>query len=248
MEAIGPGVDPIFQVELIAEGRIAAVVSRVSLERFSPDRLQGRTAEDIRWLGEIAARHNEIIRQAASSSPVLPLRLGTVFRSRDSLKAMLVRCEPMVSEFLEELGDRQEWGVKLYWEKHRPEPTSGPTGPSSPHHLRPQQTGASYLAQRRIQLNRRREQRTGVYQLIQTVKQCLTERSESCRLIRNLPSDLTGHAEEMVFNAAFLLPPSQETSWLQTVHDISQNVRDEGLLVEVSGPWPPYHFCPNLES
>ena len=80
VQEIGPGVDPHFNVELICEGPIAAVASRVGLDQFDPERLQGKTAEDIQWLGKIAARHNEIICQAATSSAVLPLRLGTVFQ------------------------------------------------------------------------------------------------------------------------------------------------------------------------
>ena len=136
VQEIGPGVDPRFHVELIREGPIAAVTSRVGLDQFAPERLQGKTAEDIQWLGKIAARHNEIICQAAGSSAVLPLRLGTVFRSRDSLQAMLVRCRSTVAKFLKQLGNRQEWGVKLYLEKHRLEPIPGHTGPPPPHYLR----------------------------------------------------------------------------------------------------------------
>jgi hypothetical protein len=85
VQEIGPGVDPHFLVELIREGPIAAVTSRIGLDQFDPEKLQGKTAEDIQWLGKVAARHNEIICQAANSSAVLPLRLGTVFQSRDSL-------------------------------------------------------------------------------------------------------------------------------------------------------------------
>ena len=69
VQEIGPGVDPHYNVELIREGPIAALTSRVSLDEFAPERLQGKTAEDLQWLGKIAARHNEIICQAANSSP-----------------------------------------------------------------------------------------------------------------------------------------------------------------------------------
>ena len=68
VQEIGPGVDARFDVELIGEGPIAAVVSRIGLDRFDPEKLQGKTPEEVRWLGEIAARHNEIICQAANSS------------------------------------------------------------------------------------------------------------------------------------------------------------------------------------
>ena len=117
VQEIGPGVDARFDVELIGEGPIAAVVSQVGLDQFAPEKLQGKTPEEIRWLGQIAARHNEIICQAANSSAVLPLRLGTVFRTRDSLRATLSRHRPAVADFLRQLGDRQEWGIKLYLKK-----------------------------------------------------------------------------------------------------------------------------------
>ena len=81
-------------MELFGEGPTAAVTSRVGRDRFDPDRLQGKTANDIRWLGTVAARHNEIICKAAASSPVLPLRLGTLFCSPISLLAVLRAARP----------------------------------------------------------------------------------------------------------------------------------------------------------
>jgi hypothetical protein len=272
VKEIGPGVDPHFHVELIREGPIAAVVSRVGLDQFDPERLQGKKAEDIQWLGKIAARHNEIICQAATSSAVLPLRLGTVFRSRESLQAMLVRWQATVAKLLEQLGNRQEWGVKLYLEKHRLEPIPGHIGPPPPHYLartdpscdrklpsanqRPAgntnpspstTSGTTYLTQKKALLDARRELRASVYQTIQTVEQCLASKAEHYCRIRNLPSDLTGRTEEMVFNAAFLLPSSSQASWLEAVQNVHRDVQSKGLVLEASGPWPPYHFCPTLE-
>jgi hypothetical protein len=246
-QEIGPGVDPQFCVELIEDGPIAAVASRVDLAEFSPDRLQGKTAEDIQWLGKVAARHNEVISLSARSSPVLPLRLGTLFCSLDSLRATLVRCRAVAAEFLDQLGDRQEWGVKLYLQNRRLESAPRHDGPAAPHFSRPQSGGAAYLAKKRAEIDSRREQRAGVYQTVRTVEQCLAGKAENCCRIRNLSSDLTGRSEEMVFNAAFLLSASEQAAWLETTQTIDQNVHNNGLLLEISGPWPPYHFCPNLE-
>lgn len=272
VQEIGAGVDPHFSVELICEGPIAAVTSRVGLDKFSPERLQGKTAEDVQWLGRIATRHNEIICQAAASSAVLPLRLGTVFQSRESLQAMLVRCQSTVAKFLEQLGHRQEWGVKLYLEKRRPEPVPGHIGPPPPHYLartdpscrdKPSfanqrraenmnpspsaPSGTAYLTQKKAQLDSRRELRACVYEAVQSVERRLADMAEDYCRVRNLPSDLTGRTEEMVFNAAFLLPSSAQASWLETVQSIYRDVQSKGLVLEASGPWPPYHFCPTLE-
>ena len=253
VQEIGPGVDPHFNVELIREGPIAAVASRVGLDQFAPERLQGKTAEDIQWLGKIAARHNEIICQAASSSAVLPLRLGTVFRSRDSLQAMLVRCRSTVAEVPATTWQSAGVGSQALSGKapagtdrrHTPARRRRTILAAAPHDATP--TGTAYLTQKKAQLDSRRELRASVHQTIQTVEQCLAGKAEHCCRIRNLPSDLTGRTEEMVFNAAFLLPSSAQASWLETVQNVDRDVHSKGLVLEVSGPWPPYHFCPSLE-
>jgi hypothetical protein len=247
VQEIGAGVDPRFEVESIGDGPIAAVASRIGLDQFDPARLQGATAEDVRWLGQVAARHNEIICRAAESSAVLPLRLGTIFRSRDSLLAALARCRSPVVEFLKRLGDRREWGVKLYAAKLRVDEIDGPAGPPSPHYLSPARTGTDYLTRKKAQIEAKRELRAAMHRTVQSVEQCLTNKAEEYRRIRTLPSDLTGRSEEMVFNAAFLLPASAQAGWLETLHALRKDVHGKGLLLELSGPWPPYHFCPNLE-
>jgi hypothetical protein len=247
VQEIGPGVDPQYAVELLCEGPIAALISRVSLEQFAPERLAGQTAEDIQWLGKIAARHNDIICQAARTSAVLPLRLGTLFRSRESLQAMLVRCQPVVAKQLEQLGNRQEWGIKLYLERRHLESASGHADPPPPHFVAPPQTGTGYLAAKRAERDSRRELRAGMQQTVQNVERCLAGKAEHYCRVANLPSGLTGREEDMVFNAAFLLGSATQGSWLETVEQVAQDIQSKGLALEVSGPWPPYHFCPTLE-
>ncbi len=308
VQEIGPGVDPHYNVELIRDGAIAAVVSRVSLERFSPERLQGKTAEDIRWLGEVATRYNRIVCQAADGAAVLPLRLGTLFRSLESLRAAMQRCRSTVAEFLGQCGDRREWGVKLYLAKGkrgqspfvqstlRAVPANGdcPLFPKQrmetmPAHARLQpphfrggdqrigcgagvppaacsrdgcttipaavpgqpldrpQSGTEYLSRKKALLNGLRELRAAAQRSTHAVEQRLLSIADNCCRIRKLSGELTGRSEEMVFNAAYLLPSAVKDKWLSELDDVAQDVRDKGLLLEVSGPWPPYHFCPQLE-
>jgi hypothetical protein len=50
----------------------------------------------------------------------------------------------------------------------------------------------------------------------------------------------------MVFNAAYLLPAADVEPWLALVEQTRSAIQEKGLLLEVTGPWPPYHFCPEL--
>jgi hypothetical protein len=241
VEGIGPGVDPRFDIELIPTGPIAAVASRVGLDQFDVEKLEGRSAEDIHWLNQVAVRHNEIVRQAAGSSAVLPLRLGTIFQSRESLLAAVTHCQQAVADFLQALGDRQEWAVKLYVQNDRI------TGRLDGPHLNDAVTsGAEYLRRRGAELRRCREMQIELQREITTVEARLAARTDRRRRVRRLPDALTGRREKMVFNAAYLLPAADVEPWLATVHETRDTIQKKGLLLEVTGPWPPYHFCPEL--
>jgi len=244
---IGPGVDPRFPVELLCDGPVAAVVSQVGWDQSDLRKLQAETAEDIGWLKRVALRHHEIICQAASSSPVLPLRLGTLFRSRASLLAAVLHCQATVADFLRTLADRQEWAVRLYLEKHYLEATAGHPAPPPPHHAPTAGVGTDYLKRKRAQLQCRRKLQAALPEEIRAVENLLKARAERCCRVRAWPAGLTSRREKMVFNAAFLLPSSETKTWLATVGQTREAVRRKGLLLEVTGPWPPYHFCPTPE-
>ena len=122
--------------------------------------------------------------------------------------------------------------------------------PASPHAEREEhvfRTGIDYLTQKKTQLEARGQFRAAIRQTIQTVHQRLAAQAEQCCAIRTLSGELTGRPDEMVFNAAYLLPASAQQAWLKTIEHVSEDVGAKGLRLEASGPWPAYHFSPRLE-
>ena len=233
---------------MIADGPIAAVASRIGLDRFDPARLQGATAEDVRWLGEVAARHNEIICRAAESSAVLPLRLGTIFRS-PRFPAGRALALP-----------RQAWpnscnasaiggsgASNSTWRSSASTTAGAVAGPPSPHYLPPARTGTDYLTRKKAQLESRRELRAAMQRTVRAVEECLAGKAE-----QYLPHP---HAAERPdrpqrgngLQRGLSSAPSAQEGWLEAIDRVRQDVQGKGLLLELSGPWPPYHFCPSLE-
>ncbi|MFO7903650.1 MAG: GvpL/GvpF family gas vesicle protein [Planctomycetota bacterium] len=244
---IGPGVDPRFTVERVGDQPIAAVASRVALDQFDVRRLQGNTAEDISWLQRVAIRHDEIICQVARSSPVLPLRLGTVFQSRASLLAAASRVRKTVSDYLHTVGNRQEWTAKLYLEKNAVPEFSGNDGLPRSGQNPTESAGADYMRRKKAQLQKNQERRANLNREIEAVENQLKSNADVARRSRLLSEDLTGRPERMVFNGAFLLAAPRVRTWLARAARIREFVRRKGLLLEIAGPWPPYHFCPTPE-
>jgi hypothetical protein len=48
----------------------------------------------------------------------------------------------------------------------------------------------------------------------------------------------------MMLNYAFLLVRQRIADFRSQVKNAGTKCADEGLMVELSGPWPPYNFCP----
>ena len=52
---------------------------------------------------------------------------------------------------------------------------------------------------------------------------------------------LTGRAEPMILNAAFLVPEESDRSFAAEVQRTAG--QRSGITVELQGPWPPYSFA-----
>lgn len=286
----GLGVDPRFEVELVRYGRLAALTSRVGLDRFDVSKLQEGTA-DLPWLSKVAVRHNEIIGAVARDVPVLPMRLGVFFESRSSLIAKLSPYEANAAEFLRQIEGRQEWAVKIYVDEnlaqqslldrsaspstqaplskvqsvrpygmvHSSHATADgswmatPSGPrTEPKARQTSQSardggGTRYLAAKGLRIERRRQVDALVGQAALTVETRLKDITDVWHRLRPQPQVFTNRPEKMVWNGVFLLARST-ISWFQAICErLGSELAPKGLIVEVTGPWPPYHFCPSFE-
>jgi hypothetical protein len=50
----------------------------------------------------------------------------------------------------------------------------------------------------------------------------------------------------MAFNHAFLLERGRQRDFRARVESLNAKYSGQGLVLELSGPWPPYNFCPPL--
>ena len=58
---------------------------------------------------------------------------------------------------------------------------------------------------------------------------------------------LTGRPEKMIGNTALLLQSRFQPAFQTACQRLRDEFAPQGLIVDVSGPWPPYHFCPALD-
>ena len=58
---------------------------------------------------------------------------------------------------------------------------------------------------------------------------------------------LLNRPQKMVGNGAYLLARSGEGPFQTACGQLQLELAQKGLILETSGPWPAYHFCPTLD-
>ena len=229
--AVGP-VPPAFS-------RLATVLDSVGTDapaQDSPDQF-GVAAREL----EHAARvHEGTVERLAAAGHLLPVRMGTVFRTRDDVRRLLQRREDELTAQLAHVGGSREWGVRIWWRREAADqvlrnrlagtaPVPASSGP-----------GQSYLAGRRTAAREREvlgqlvaERADRIHALLMDVA---TDVAEGSQGLSGAPGgDVLG-----VLSATYLVGADEVEEFLAHLERVL--VAEGDLLGDCSGPWPPYSF------
>ena len=226
-----PGIDGETPLRIVQRGDLGLVVSTMRLDLMddvSEDDLSENGA-----LATLARRHDEVIRAVFEHGPVLPLRFGTVVADEDGARRLLDEQETSARRRLAHVATHREWGVRLSQDDSA-EPQEEPDHAAE---RRREMTGTSYLASRReaLQESQRAEQQTAA--LVAHAEEALDEHAVD--VVRRGG----GPGSALLTDLAYLVPDSREDSFLTAAKRLRGEVAREGLLLELTGPWPPYSFA-----
>ena len=241
------GVDDRYAISQRTFEGIMAVFSKVSIEEYT-----GPAAEsgmkDLSWIGPRACRHEEVVQRVMRYSPVLPARFGTLFSSLDNLENLLKMHERTISQFLDHVAEKEEWSVKglLDGEKAKGKLYSTIITAEA-ERLASLSPGARYFQEKRIQSNIGKELNLRCKEILQEVAGDLDHYASDFCPRKALSRDATGLDVDMIANWAYLVPVNFAEIFCSRVDHANEVHGQDGLTFQVSGPWPPYSFCPKLE-
>lgn len=225
------GVDEEHRVELVREGRLAALVSAVPLDRFGADVLQ-RSLEDIAVLETLARGHERVLDAALALGAVVPFRLCTIYESDAHVREMLQQEASQLVAGLDRLAGREEWGVKGFMV---PVKAGSPAGTPA--------SGTEYLVRKRAVREAVESAHDAAEETVAAIHDELARHADAAVLSRPQDRRLSGREEEMVLNGSYLIASSQVDSFRELVEALARRHRDEGIELEATGPWPAYHFA-----
>lgn len=229
-------------------GEIGAVLSQVELGEFcgAPAELN---LQDLAWLGPRVCRHEAVIEELMRQTPVLPARFATLFASLDTLQLALLEHREAITGFFSQLGDKQEWAVKGLLLRAEALAALGlSVQPAPDEQARAATPGTSYFRQKRNKAEGERDLNTRLKLFCRQAAAALGARADGFRERAVLLPVAAGTDAEVILNWAFLLSPVALDSFKAQLDRINGSEAFPGLLLTLTGPWPPFSFAPSLSS
>jgi hypothetical protein len=242
----GAGVDglPALAAERFRE--ITAILSLVAMEEFCGPGGEANL-QDLSWLTPRLARHQEVIGGLMRHSPVLPLPFGTLFSSRDSLAQCLARHRQAIRGFWEGVAGREEWAVKGFLDRDRArQRLFSQARTEQGAELDALSPGARYFREQRLRADLESQMRLWLKEAIGRARTIIRESATASCPRRLLPREITGRAQEMVANWAFLVPRPQLAAFRGRLNRANRMGASFGLIFTSTGPWAPFSFAPAL--
>lgn len=237
------GVDERHPVATLCDGNVVAVIGKVVIADFSERNLQ-----TLSWIGERATWHEAVVTRIMAASPVLPVKFGTLYRSRASLLEFLQQHHKSIEQALDQLRGKSEWSVKGYLveEDARRIIAAEDTEVQTRRAALSSSPGVRYLQQKQLDARIEAALESGVARVSHDLQQALALHALDFSPLRLHASAVTGRVERMVFNGSFLLTPEMLSDFRSALSEQQEAYQVIGLSLELRGPWPPYNFCPNL--
>jgi hypothetical protein len=231
-------------VTVLREGALAAVASQVPLAEFGEETLR-ESLDDVGWLEDTARGHERVLEEVRALTTVIPMRLCTIYSSQSSVAQMLARERAPLTEALERLTAKTEWGVKIFVDPSAAERAAKEGSDEAGRldaALADAAPGSAYM---------RRKQLDGFVRVRadHLIEECVEDAHSrlSTLSVEALSNPLqrpeaAGHVGQMVLNGVYLLEDARADAFHAAIAGLADKYGSCGFDFEATGPWPPYNF------
>ncbi|MBV8516749.1 MAG: GvpL/GvpF family gas vesicle protein [Acidobacteria bacterium] len=234
------GIDGTRRFGVAESDGIAAVFTAMPSAELSQEVID-RRANDLEWLGAIGYRHQAVVAELMKLTAIVPLRAFTLFSGADALRAYLHEHAHLLGAQLERLGDKQEWTLRVEFEPARWSEALVARAES----LRELQAqiaaappGRAFLLRKKLDDEKKRASREAEQNVVAEIEQAVAG-SLRCETFAE-----TRERRDGAFPQINILLERDEEAALQELHaTLMDRYAGEGVVVGVSGPWPPYSFA-----
>jgi len=242
-----PAVDGRGELERVASGGLAAVVSRVPRSEFGAEPLRDNL-NDLGWLERTARAHEAVLEATLARSTLVPLRMCTLYESEDGVRRMLADRQDALLAALDGLDGRYEWAVKVIVDRDRlMDAARRVVAPDDPAGAANRGEGGAYLLKRRTDRAVREAADAVRADIAESVHARLQDWAIDAVTRPPQNRELSGHEGDMALNGAYLVERERTDDLRALIAELEEHHRQFGVRIDLSGPWPPYNFVPGGE-
>lgn len=239
----GQGVEGAYPLEQWTFQDVVALISKVPLHAFTGSQAEAHL-QNIAWIAPRAYRHEAVVEEAMQYTSVFPARFGTLFFSYERLEHLVKTHYETITQFLKQTTEKSEWSLKTLLNQNKAEQhfidTLDPTPVSS-------SPGAQYLQTRQRRLKAEKQIKPWAQETCQKIAQDLQPHTEDMHMRKLLQGSVPDKEGDLVMNLSLLVTKPQLKTVQTHVDSLNKAHMHSGLEFILSGPWPPYSFCPPLE-
>lgn len=211
---------------LAVDQDVWAVVADAPIGRFTGDQLQ-QELQDVEAISRHALAHATVIEFFFRRAPVIPLKLFTLFSSDEKVRAHVRSRLGLLKRMFSKLRGLEEWGVRIV------------AGEVEAESARTLDSGRDYL-----QVKKRLNEQTVAPSraAIRAANGALRSLGQIASGTRKDAFPPPGRGRPYVTGASFLVPAKRRAEWKKCAAQRGAELAAQGHRLEMSGPWPPYHF------
>ncbi|SER45021.1 Gas vesicle synthesis protein GvpL/GvpF [Gracilibacillus ureilyticus] len=240
------GFDDEGSIFTISAGKVEAVVCELDDREFSEQVLQEKTENDIKWLQEKALHHHHTIMALYEQYTLIPLKFCTIYKSKERLHQTVETKKEQMEAVLEQIKGREEWNLKIYCEDTQLKEDISKNSPlieAKKKEINQLSPGRRFFEMKKIDSLVEEELEKEKNKICEEVHERMRQFATDATVKKNWSKEMTGRKENMCWNSIYFLEQSQVETFVEEMGQKEMSLNSKGFTLELTGPWPAYHFA-----
>ncbi|XRG79392.1 GvpL/GvpF family gas vesicle protein [Rossellomorea sp. GAMAL-10_SWC] len=199
-----------------------------------------------KWVHKNAVHHHETIVTYSKNYLFLPSKFCTIYSSIEKLREDLSQEQLNIVSLFEQLKEKEEWNVKMYYDKtkfFKVLERHSKVIQNMRDELKVLSPGKQFFMKKKQAQLLENEAQTELRLITQSLDNTLINSTFGNKTRENWSRNATGRNVDMIYNSTSLILKDSRKKFELQLNEFSQKYVDKGIIVEISGPWPFYHFA-----
>jgi hypothetical protein len=211
------------------------IVADAPLELYGAEPIDTKLG-DLDWVSRCAVAHESVVEHFARAGTVVPMKLFTLFATDERAHARIAAMRTSIDRTVARVAAREEWGVRISVDETQAARRAADTARARARGL---PDGTGFLVRKQSARDAVRRLVAGSREHVDAVFDTFARLADDAR--RRTPVQGEG-TTRLLLDAAFLVPHARRARFRAAVERTATRLGREGLVLTLTGPWPPYNF------